>query len=194
MVRCPMPGAIKMLVALLLVLLLVVVAARILGGARTVESLAQTAADPPLEHKQPVGHDMGPHNMGGQSDRGYHRAFDNAERWAKEFDDPARDAWQKPDEVLDALHLERTARVADLGAGTGYFSARIAKRVPEGKVFAIDVEPDMLRYLRERAQREHLGVLVPVLASAETPNIPEPVDASWSSTPITISTTALPTL
>src|SRR5208337_1740300 len=180
MVRSPMPSAIKMLVALLLVLLLV------LGGARTVESLAQSAADPPAERKRTGnrdmgghdmgGHDMGSHDMGAQSDRGYHRAFDNAERWAKEFDDPARDAWQKPDEVLDALHLERIARVADLGAGTGYFSAHIAKRVPEGKVFAVDVEPDMVRYLRERAQREHLGVLVPVLASAETPNIPEPVD------------------
>jgi SAM-dependent methyltransferase len=165
-----MPGATKMLVALLFVLLLVC------GGATTAESLAQTAVDPLAEHKHPGGHDMGGHDMGGQSDRGYHPSFDNAERWAREFDDPARDAWQKPDEVLDALHLERTARVADLGAGTGYFSARIAKRVPEGKVFAIDVEPDMLRYLHDRAQREHLGVLVPVLASAETPNIPDPVD------------------
>jgi ubiquinone/menaquinone biosynthesis C-methylase UbiE len=77
--------------------------------------------------------------------------------WAKEFDDPARDAWQKPDEVLDALHLERTSRVPDLGAGTGYFSVLIAKRVPEGKLFAVDIEPDMLRYLRERAHHEHCG-------------------------------------
>jgi SAM-dependent methyltransferase len=107
---------------------------------------------------------------------GLHRSFDDAERWAKEFDDPARDAWQKPDEVLDALHLERSARVADLGTGTGYFSARIAKRVPEGKVFGVDIEPGMLRYLRERAQREHLDALVPVLASADSPNLPEPVD------------------
>ncbi|HKF07697.1 MAG TPA: class I SAM-dependent methyltransferase [Xanthobacteraceae bacterium] len=114
--------------------------------------------------------------MSGGSDRGYHRSFDNAEMWAKEFDDPARDAWQKPDEVLDALHLERTARVADLGAGTGYFGVLIAKRVPEGKVFAIDIEPEMVRYLRERGDHESLGVLLPVLASAESPNLPEPVD------------------
>ena len=114
--------------------------------------------------------------MSGGSDRGYHRSFDNAEMWAKEFDDPARDAWQKPEQVLDALRLERTAIIADLGAGTGYFSVRIAKRVPEGKVFAVDIEPDMVRYLRERAQQEHLGVLVPVLASTESPNLPEPVD------------------
>jgi len=130
---------------------------------------AQTPAGPPMEHRHP-----GDHETGHQP--GYHRSFDDAERWAKEFDDPARDAWQKPDELLDALHLERTARVADLGAGTGYFSARIAKRVPRGKLFAVDVAPDMVRYLDERAKREHLDVVVPVLASAESPNLPEPVD------------------
>ena len=103
-------------------------------------------------------------------------SFGDAEKWAKEFDDPQRDSWQKPDEVLDALHLKRTDKVADIGAGTGYFSVRIAKRVPDGKVFAVDIELDMLRYLGERAHREHLSVLVPVRAAADSPNIPEPVD------------------
>ena len=66
--------------------------------------------------------------------------------------------------------------MADVGAGTGYFSVRIAKRIPEGKVFAADVEPDMVRYLGERAQREHVANLVPVQASADAANLPEPVD------------------
>jgi len=110
------------------------------------------------------------------SGKGYQHSFGGAETWAKEFDDPARDVWQKPDEVLDALKLAPTTRVADLGAGTGYFSVRIAKRIPEGKLFAADIEPDMLRYLQESAHREHLHVLVPILASAESPNLPEPVD------------------
>src|SRR6516225_11625387 len=154
-----MPGRITAIGALLSVIAL----------AGLVASRAQTPAGPPMEHRHP-----GDHETGHQP--GYHRSFDDAERWAKEFDDPARDAWQKPDELLDALHLERTARVADLGAGTGYFSARIAKRVPNGKLFAVDIEPDMVRYLRERAQREHLSVLVPVLATAESSNLPEPVD------------------
>jgi SAM-dependent methyltransferase len=161
-VRWPMPNAIiSTLVAFVLVL----------GGTRTPDALAQTSADPRVEHQHP-----GEQNMSGHSDRGYQHSFDRAEMWAKEFDDPARDAWQKPDEVLDALHLERTARVADLGAGTGYFSVRIARRLPEGKLFAVDIEPDMLRYLGERAHHEHLSVLVPVLASAGAPNLPEPVD------------------
>jgi SAM-dependent methyltransferase len=113
-----------------------------------------------------------PHQHSG----GFHHSFSQAEVWAKEFDDPSRDAWQKPDQVLDALTLDRKALVADIGAGTGYFSVRLAKRVTEGKVFAIDVEPDMLRYLSERARREHLNNVIPVVANQESPNVPEPVD------------------
>ena len=91
------------------------------------------------------------HHMDGASDGAFHRRFDDAEKWAKEFDKPERDGWQKPEEVIDALHLDHAASVADVGAGTGYFSVKIAKRIPDGKVFAADVEPDMVRYLGERA-------------------------------------------
>jgi len=140
----------------------------VLAGARA--SLAQATAEPPSDHQHTGNHQMSvPMPMA-------HHSFGDAERWAKLFDDPSRDAWQKPDEVLDALQLEPTARVADLGAGTGYFSVRIAKRVPKGKVFAVDIEPDMLRYLDERAHRAHLSVLQTVRASADSANVPEPVD------------------
>ncbi len=132
---------------------------------------AQNADQPPMQH----GH-MGDHDMSSSPGMSAHHSFGNAEKWAKEFDDPSRDAWQKPDEVLDALHLQRTDKVADIGAGTGYFSVRIAKRVPDGNVFAVDIEPDMVRYLGERAHREHVSMLVPVQASADSPNLPEPVD------------------
>jgi SAM-dependent methyltransferase len=140
------------------------------AGATSGAALAQTA-EPPAQHQ----------HMGGQtghagSGEGFHRRFDDAEKWAKEFDNPERDAWQKPEEVLDALHLQTTSIVADIGAGTGYFSVRIAKRVPEGKVFAADIEPDMVRYLAARAEREHLANLTPVQARADTANLPEPVD------------------
>ena len=116
------------------------------------------------------------HQMDG-SDGAFHRRFDDAEKWAKEFDKPERDAWQKPDEVVDALHLDRASSVADVGAGTGYFAARIAKRIPDCKVFAADVEPDMVRYLGERAGREHLvEPCACARASADASNLPEPVD------------------
>jgi ubiquinone/menaquinone biosynthesis C-methylase UbiE len=148
--------------------------AAVLAGAGV--SLAQTATHPPTQHEQMGGHDMGDHDMSGQHGMDVHHSFGNVEHWVKEFDDPSRDAWQKPDEILDALHLRRADKVADIGAGTGYFSVRIAKRVPDGKVFAVDIEPDMVRYLGERAKREHLSVVAPVQASAESPNLPEPVD------------------
>jgi cyclopropane fatty-acyl-phospholipid synthase-like methyltransferase len=89
---------------------------------------------------------------------------------------PRTRRWQKPEEILDALHLNGTSIVADIGAGTGYFSVRIAKRIPDGKIFAADIEPDMVSYLGERAHREHLTNLVPVLATAGAANLPEPVD------------------
>jgi cyclopropane fatty-acyl-phospholipid synthase-like methyltransferase len=99
-----------------------------------------------------------------------------ARRIGGRFDNPERDAWQKPEEILDALHLQPTSLVADIGAGTGYFSVRIAKRVPAGKIFAADVEPDMVRYLGARAEREHLANLTPVQARTDAANLPEPVD------------------
>jgi precorrin-6B methylase 2 len=66
---------------------------------------------------------------------------------------PATDAWQKPEEILDALHLQRTSLVAVIGAGTGYFSVRIAKRIPEGKIFAADIEPDSAKMWRRSDER-----------------------------------------
>jgi cyclopropane fatty-acyl-phospholipid synthase-like methyltransferase len=132
---------------------------------------AQTAAEPPAQHQH-----MGNHAGHAGSGEGFHRRFHDAEKWAKEFDNPERDAWQKPEEVLDALHLQPTSLVADIGAGTGYFSVRIAKRVPEGKIFAADVEPDMVRYLGARAEREHLANLTPVQARTDATNLPEPVE------------------
>ena len=137
------------------------------GGERA--ALAQQAAPP----AQPNA--AGDHQMSGHA-AGMHHSFENAEQWAKQFDDPSRDAWQKPEEVLEALQLKPTAIVADLGAGTGYFSVRLAKRLPQGKVFAVDIEPDMLRYLAERKHHEHLMVLEPVQASADDAHLPEPVD------------------
>jgi SAM-dependent methyltransferase len=110
-----------------------------------------------------------------QHDAHQHR-FKDAERWARVFDDPARAAWQKPDEVIKALGLASDAKVADIGAGTGYFSSRLARAVPGGRVYAVDAEPDMVGYLRDRAQREGLANLVPVQAGERDPRLPEPVN------------------
>src|SRR5690349_4862972 len=97
-------------------------------------ALAGQGASFAQEHRDGAGN----HPMSAPS-AAMHHSFENAEQWARQFDDPNRDAWQKPEDVLDALRLAPTAIVADLGAGTGYFSVRLAKRVPQGKVFAVDI-------------------------------------------------------
>src|SRR5690348_7205969 len=105
------------------------------------------------------------------------KRFEHAEAWAKVFDDPARDAWQQPDRVIAALALAPTMTVADVGAGTGYFTVRLARAVPQGEVIATDIEPDMVRYLGERARREHLPNVKTVLAGADDPHLaPASVD------------------
>ena len=102
--------------------------------------------------------------------------FSGAETWAKVFDDPERDAWQKPAEVIGALKLAPDAAVADIGSGTGYFAVRLARAASKGKVYGVDAEPDMVRYLGERAKREGLANVVPIAAAGSDPRIPAPVD------------------
>jgi SAM-dependent methyltransferase len=102
--------------------------------------------------------------------------FSGAEKWAQAFDDPERDSWQKPHEVLQALKLAPDASIADIGSGTGYFAVRFAHRVPKGRVYGVDAEPDMVRYLTERAKREGLANLTVVAAKPNDPAIPSAVD------------------
>lgn len=111
-----------------------------------------------------------------QAPHGHQHSFRDAEKWSHIFDDPKRDAWQKPHEVIQALALAPEARIADLGAGTGYFSARLARMLPRSKVYAVDIEPDMVRYLESRAQREGLSNVIALKGDAADPRLPEKVD------------------
>jgi arsenite methyltransferase len=84
-----------------------------------------------------------------------------------------RDEWQKPDEVVKALDLKPRDIVADVGAGSGYFTRRIAKVVaPGGKVYAVDVAADILGYLKERADREGLHNIVTIVSQPTDPMLP----------------------
>jgi len=105
-----------------------------------------------------------------------HSDFEGAETWAKVFDDPARDAWQKPEKVVRALALAPNASVADIGSGTGYFAVRLARAVPQGQVYGADLEPDMVRYLNHRAMHENLPNLSSHVAAPDDPRLPKPVD------------------
>ncbi len=102
-----------------------------------------------------------------------HHSFADVAHWEQVFDDPGRDSWQKPRELVAALELRPGMRVADLGAGTGYFSRYLSEAVgPAGAVFAVDTEPNLVVHLRARAEREHTGNVVPILASADDPRLP----------------------
>ncbi len=98
--------------------------------------------------------------------------FEKADDWAPMFDDPKRDEWQKPDAVVGALELMPAMVVADIGAGTGYFESRLADGVgARGTVFAVDLEPDMVRYMTERAKRENTPQVKPQLGAADDPQL-----------------------
>ncbi len=111
-----------------------------------------------------------------QSPHTHQHRFSNAEKWARIFDDPARDAWQKPHEVIQALKLKPDAVIADIGSGTGYFAARFANMTPQGRVYGLDTEPDMVKYLAERAKREGLKNITAVQAKPGALKLPEPAD------------------
>jgi predicted methyltransferase len=111
-----------------------------------------------------------------QSPHTHHHSFSGAEHWAKVFDDPKRDAWQKPHEVIQALKLKPDAVIADIGAGTGYFAVRFSHMVPKGRVYGVDTEPDMVKYLAHRAKREWLKNLIAVAAQPGDPQLPERAD------------------
>jgi ubiquinone/menaquinone biosynthesis C-methylase UbiE len=89
------------------------------------------------------------------------------------LDDPARDAYQKPDEVLKALALREGEVVADIGSGSGYFTLRFARAVGDaGRVYAVDVSPDMIRHLNHRLRDEGIRNVVPVLSEPDDPLLP----------------------
>jgi len=86
---------------------------------------------------------------------------------------PDRAAWQKPEQVLDALALRPGQIVCDIGAGPGYFALRAARRVGDkGRVFAVDVEPKILDALRARIEKTGVRNVTPVLAVAADPLLP----------------------
>jgi len=102
-----------------------------------------------------------------------HQSFADTEHWKAVFDDPARAAWQKPEELVRALDVRPGTTVVDLGAGTGYFSRFLSAAVgPRGTVLAVDPEPNMVVQLRARAEREKTDNVVPILASPDNPRVP----------------------
>lgn len=95
-----------------------------------------------------------------------HHPPSDAAVYARMLNDPARDAWQKPDEVISALGLKDTDVAADIGAGGGYFTRRLARRA--AKVYAVDINADLLKI----AAKDEPDNVVTVLAAPDDPKLP----------------------
>ena len=86
---------------------------------------------------------------------------------------PEREREERTDLLIEALPLEPDDVVADIGAGTGYFSFRMAKRVPAGRVLAVDIQPEMLAIIQARIDRGEGDNVTPVQGAVDDPNLPE---------------------
>jgi ubiquinone/menaquinone biosynthesis C-methylase UbiE len=89
------------------------------------------------------------------------------------LDAPDRDLWQRPDQIMDAMGIADASVVADIGAGSGWFTIRLARRVgPQGLVYAEDVQKEMLTAISRRVGREGLANVRPVLGLKNDPRLP----------------------
>jgi predicted methyltransferase len=105
-----------------------------------------------------------------------HRLHQDPKAYIAMLDDPARDAYQKPHEVIRALDLKPGEAIADIGAGSGYFTFRLAHHVGDaGRVYAVDVSPDMIVHLNRRIRDLQVKNVVSILS---TPDDPLLADAS----------------
>jgi predicted methyltransferase len=110
-------------------------------------------------------------DTGGQQPRPHGRLFPPQDLGLLEA--PDRDGWQRPDRIMDALGIADASRVADVGAGSGWFTIRLARRVgPQGLVYAEDVQQEMLNAISRRVQREGLANVRPVLGRGSDPRLP----------------------
>ncbi len=86
---------------------------------------------------------------------------------------PSRETSEHPQQAITALDLKPTDLVADIGAGTGYFTFRISPLVPQGKVLAVDVQPEMLELINFVKTQENITNVEPILGTIDDPNLPE---------------------
>ena len=103
-----------------------------------------------------------------------HELHNDPKSYIGALEDPKRDAYQKPHEVLTALNIKPGEVIADIGAGSGYFAFRLAHFVGDkGKVYAVDVSPDMIRYINRRIRETKTTNVVALLADPDDPLLPD---------------------
>ena len=103
-----------------------------------------------------------------------HNLHNDPKAYINTLEDPKRDEYQKPHEVLSVLKIKPGEVIADIGAGTGYFTFRLAHFVGDkGKVYAVDVSPDMIRHLNRRIRDTKAANVVSILAEPDDPLLPD---------------------
>jgi SAM-dependent methyltransferase len=151
--------------ASLLPFMLLILTAVVTAGQDT-----KNAVQPPPRYEIRKEHDpdgIGKFYMGREIARVMgHEAADWLER-------PEREKEEEPNKLLDALKLKPGDVVADIGAGSGYFTFRLAQRVgPRGKVFAVDIQPEMLTIIRQKMKTRKLSNIEPILSTEMEPKLP----------------------
>jgi predicted methyltransferase len=104
------------------------------------------------------------------------KPFAEVEKYIRFLERPDRAKWQKPDEVVKALTLKGSETVVDLGAGSGYFTFRLSKALPRGKVVAMDSQPEMVRHIHHKARTEGFANVEARVAKPDDPGLPQGVD------------------
>ncbi|NEQ54770.1 MAG: methyltransferase domain-containing protein [Leptolyngbya sp. SIO3F4] len=125
-------------------------------------------------YKQPSGDGIGKVYMGREI------AQVMGHRGAYWLERPSREAEERPDMAVDALGLKPTDTVADIGAGTGYMSFRMARKVPAGQVLAVDLQPEMIQLLEEARDEQGITNVQTIQADEDNPHLPsEQVDLAF---------------
>jgi arsenite methyltransferase len=103
-----------------------------------------------------------------------HRLHNDPKAYIGALEDPKRDAYQKPQEVMTALGIKPGEVIADIGAGSGYFTFRLAYHVGDkGKVYAVDVSPEMILHINRRIRELKVNNVVSILADPDDPLLPD---------------------
>ncbi len=104
------------------------------------------------------------------------KPFEDTQKYIDFLERDDRAAWQKPDAVIRELHLSGAEKIADVGAGSGYFTFRFAKTLPKGTVYANDIEPEMLRHIHHKAMTEGVNNIEVIKSTPDDPKVPSGVE------------------
>jgi ubiquinone/menaquinone biosynthesis C-methylase UbiE len=104
------------------------------------------------------------------------KPFKHTDKYIDFLEREDRIKWQKPEVVIEALNFSGDEIIADVGAGSGYFSFPFASAVPQGKVYAIDIEPEMIRFIHHKAMMNDIENIKAILAEPDDPKVPTDSD------------------